>query len=59
MAWIKTIPEDQAQGPLAELYAGIRATFGLVPNIMKASGSRPSAAALSGRPGTERSKMWR
>jgi len=36
MAWIATIAEEQAQGPLAELYAGIRAKFGIVPNIMKA-----------------------
>jgi uncharacterized peroxidase-related enzyme len=44
MAWIPTIPEEQAQGRLAEIYAEIRQhphLMGLVPNVMKALSTRP------------------
>ena len=38
MAWIRTISEQEADGPLADLYAKLRHNphFGVVPNVIKA-----------------------
>jgi alkylhydroperoxidase family enzyme len=41
MAWIRTIPEEQAGGRLAEIYSEIRKGFPVVPNVMKALSLRP------------------
>jgi alkylhydroperoxidase/carboxymuconolactone decarboxylase family protein YurZ len=43
MAYIRTIPEDDASGLLAEVYAQRRALQGSVPNHMKAMSLRPAA----------------
>src|SRR5512146_943371 len=47
MAWIRTISEQEAQGPLAELYARLRENphFCMVPNVIKAFSLRPEIAA--------------
>ncbi len=41
MAWIRTIPEEEATGHLAEIYSEIRKGFPAVPNVMKALSLRP------------------
>jgi alkylhydroperoxidase family enzyme len=41
MAWIRTIPEEEASGRLAEIYSEIRRAFPVVPNVMKALSLRP------------------
>lgn len=41
MAYIKTIPEEQAEGVLAEVYKTARETNGYVPNHAKLFGLRP------------------
>ncbi|MGO9451579.1 MAG: peroxidase [Candidatus Binataceae bacterium] len=41
MAWIRTIPEDEATGVVAQIYAEIRKGFPIVPNVMKAFSARP------------------
>ncbi|HLK87101.1 MAG TPA: carboxymuconolactone decarboxylase family protein [Candidatus Binataceae bacterium] len=47
MAWIRTISEQAADGPLAELFAKLRRNphFAGVPNIIKAFSLRPEIAA--------------
>jgi alkylhydroperoxidase family enzyme len=47
MAWIRTISEQEAEGPLGELYAKLRQNphFGMVPNVIKAFSLRPEIAA--------------
>jgi alkylhydroperoxidase family enzyme len=47
MAWIRTISEQEAEGPLTDLYAKLRQNphFGLVPNVIKAFSLRPEVAA--------------
>jgi len=46
MAWIKIIPEDDAQGELKKLYDRLVEPWGGVDNIMKIHGLNP--ASLSG-----------
>ena len=41
MAWIRTIPEEEATGHLAEVYSEIRKGFSAVPNVMMALSLRP------------------
>ncbi len=41
MTFIATIPEDQATGATAELYATDQETFGYLPNFTRAFSSRP------------------
>ncbi len=44
MAWIRTIPEEQAVERLAEIYAGIKNDphfMGRVPNVMQVFSQRP------------------
>lgn len=43
MAWIKTIEEAQAQGPVERLYQGLREQAGMVPNILKIFSLHPDA----------------
>ena len=47
MAWIRTISEQEAEGPLADLYTKLRHNphFGVVPNVIKAFSLRPEIAA--------------
>jgi uncharacterized peroxidase-related enzyme len=45
MAFIETVPEDQATRATAEMYALDRETFGFVPNFTQAFSSRPSVYA--------------
>ena len=47
MAWIHTISEQEAAGPLGELYDKLRRNphFGVVPNVIKAFSLRPEIAA--------------
>ena len=41
MAWIRMIPEEEATGPLAELYEKYREPWGGVDNILKVHGLNP------------------
>ena len=41
MAWIHMIPEDEADGHLAELYEKYREPWGGVDNILKVHGLNP------------------
>ena len=43
MAWVSTIPEEQAEGPLREVYRKARERAGRVPNIAKVQSLRPDA----------------
>ena len=46
MSWIETIPEESAEGPLAELYAGmLDADTGRVDNILKVHSLHPEGLA--------------
>jgi uncharacterized peroxidase-related enzyme len=45
MAFIETVPEDQATGPLAAAYATDREVFGHVPNFTKGFSLRPDVYA--------------
>jgi len=58
MAWIRTIPEDQATGALAQIYAEIRKGFPIVPNVMKAFSSRPARGPGSGAPVWKPHRSW-
>src|ERR1700710_211737 len=42
MTYIATVPEDQATGATAELYATDEETFGYLPNFTRAFSSRPA-----------------
>lgn len=41
MAYIETLSEEQASGAVAELYAGVRAKFGYLPNFARLYGWAP------------------
>lgn len=45
MAWIETINEDEASGPIGDIYAGILKESGsdVVPNIYKIQSLNPEA----------------
>ena len=45
MTFIETLPEDQASGAVAEMYATDRETFGRLPNFTKAFSLMPEAYA--------------
>jgi uncharacterized peroxidase-related enzyme len=45
MTYIETVPEEQASGALADLYAADRATFGRLPNLTRAFSARPEIYA--------------
>jgi uncharacterized peroxidase-related enzyme len=45
MAFIETVPEDQATGATAELYATDREGFGYLPNFTRAFSLRPAVYA--------------
>jgi len=44
MAWVPWVEEDEAQGPLAELYERARERFGFVPDVVKILSLRPEVA---------------
>jgi uncharacterized peroxidase-related enzyme len=41
MAFVETIPEDDASGDVAEIYDGMREQFGYVPNLVRVFSLRP------------------
>ena len=41
MAWIRMIPEDEAEGKLAEIYRRLTAPWGGVDHILKIHGLNP------------------
>jgi uncharacterized peroxidase-related enzyme len=45
MPWVATVPEDQATGPLADVYQRARERAGKVPNITKVQSLRPETTA--------------
>ena len=45
MTFVETIPEDQAEGPTAEMYATDREVFGFLPNFTRAFSLRPEVYA--------------
>jgi uncharacterized peroxidase-related enzyme len=45
MAFVQTIPEGEATGPVAEMYATDREQFGELPNFTKGFSSRPDVYA--------------
>ena len=45
MPWVPTVPEDQAMGPLADVYRKAQERAGKVPNITKVQSLRPEATA--------------
>lgn len=47
MAWIRTIPEEEAQGFLARVYADARRRAGRVFGIVKAMSLQPQVADTS------------
>jgi hypothetical protein len=49
MAWIKTVAPEQAQGRVAEVYAGFSARFGVPPNIMQSFSLKPELLAAVAR----------
>jgi len=58
MTFIETVPEDQATGATAELYASDEETFGYLPNFTRAFSLRPEVyAAWRGLNGTIKSSM--
>ncbi len=46
MSWVSTIPEDQATGMLAQIYAETRAKCGKVINLVKVQSLRPEIMAI-------------
>jgi len=45
MAFIKTVPEEQAEGALREIYETARKSHGYVPNYVKAFSLHPEVYA--------------
>ena len=45
MPWVPTVSEDQATGPLADVYRKARERAGKVPNIAKLQSLRPETTA--------------
>jgi hypothetical protein len=41
MPWVPIVPEEQAVGPLADLYRRARGRAGKVPNIARVQSLRP------------------
>jgi alkylhydroperoxidase family enzyme len=46
MSWIRTVPESEAGGLLADIYRESRAKFGRVINLVKIQSLRPETMAL-------------
>jgi uncharacterized peroxidase-related enzyme len=45
MAWVPTVPEEQASGALIEVYRRARERAGKVPNIARVQSLRPDTTA--------------
>lgn len=45
MAWVPTVSENQATGPLADVYQKARERAGKVPNITQVQSLRPETTA--------------
>jgi uncharacterized peroxidase-related enzyme len=45
MAWVPTVPEEQASGALIEVYRQARERAGKVPNIARVQSLRPDTTA--------------
>jgi uncharacterized peroxidase-related enzyme len=45
MPWVPTVAEDQARGPLADVYLKARERAGKVPNVTKVQSLRPETTA--------------
>jgi len=45
MPWVPTVPEEQAKGPLVDVYRKARDRAGKVPNIAKLQSLRPETTA--------------
>lgn len=46
MSWIRTVPEERAQGMLATIYEETRAKVGRVINLVKVQSLRPETMAI-------------
>jgi len=46
MSWIKTVPENKAEGLLAEIYDQTRAKFGHVINLVKIQSLSPETMSF-------------
>ena len=46
MSWVRTAPEEQADGRLATIYEETRAKFGRVINLVKTQSLRPETMAI-------------
>ncbi len=49
MAWIKTISEQEATGPLKQMYESFRQRFPTVPNIMQSFSLKPEMLSAAAR----------
>ena len=47
MAWVQTIPEEEATGDLAIVYGKARARAGVLPNIARLQSLRPGTLSRS------------
>ncbi len=47
MAWIRTVPETEAKGKLAEVYRRVKERAGKVPNIAQLQSLRPESLERS------------
>ena len=46
MSWIRTVPEERAEGVLATIYDETRAKLGRVINLVKVQSLRPETMAI-------------
>lgn len=46
MSWIRTVPDADATGPLADIYAETRAKCGRVINLVRVQSLRPDTMAI-------------
>ena len=46
MSWIRTVPEEQAEGLLGTIYAETRGKLGSVINLVKVQSLRPETMAI-------------
>ncbi len=49
MSWIRTVPEERAEGVLATIYDQTRAKLGRVINLVKIQSLRPETMAIGRR----------
>lgn len=46
MSWVRTIPDDEASGLLAQIYAETRAKHGCVVNLVRIQSLRPETMTI-------------